>query len=173
MRGTRTAHARLLAPVGATLLIAGAVALAAGPVVADTAASSRVARAAPFDLDGDGHGEPATFGTPSAGVEQATGRVRGTSSGASPRPARRLLSPGRPRGFPASARTGTTSGRSVTSGDFDGDGHADLSIGATRARTGSPTGPRRAPVTVLRGTASGVSGRGQPALIRASDVRRP
>ena len=88
MRGTRTAHARLLAPVGATLLIAGVVALAAGPVVADTAASSRVARAAPFDLDGDGHGELA-FGTPYAGVEEAT-VLRGTSTGVTTTGARLL-----------------------------------------------------------------------------------
>ena len=82
MRGTRTAHARLLAPVGATLLIAGAVALAAGPVVADTSAASRVARAAPFDLDGDGYGDLAT-GVPLRRPTTTTGPARSsvTSTG--------------------------------------------------------------------------------------------
>jgi hypothetical protein len=162
MRGTRTAHARLLAPAGATLLAAAALALAPGPVVADTSAAPRIAPAAPFDLDGDGYGDLAT-GVPLAtadhhygagAVSVLYGSRRGVSAAGN-----RLVSQST-AGVVGGSESLDQFGTSVASGDFDADGFADLAVGAIgEDRPSDGTKPFGA-VTVLPGSEAGVSGAG-------------
>ena len=116
--------------VGMGLVLVGGT---ASPVVTPTGASSAAAvarEAMPFDFDGDGYADLAVGvpgedvrGVKDAGVVQV---LYGSASGVSARD--QVWHQGR-KGITNKLEKRDRFGSSLTSGDFDGDGFADLAVG--------------------------------------------
>lgn len=144
MVSLRPARSLLVAGVGTLLcLTAPTSAFAAGP-----------ARA--FDFDGDGHDDLAV-GAPgeSVGAQDFAGAVqafRGTATG--PTVDGNQLWSQASAGIGGSAEFGDRFGAVVASGDFDGDGHADLAVGAPGESVDAKV--EAGAVSVLYGSSSGV-----------------
>jgi predicted Ser/Thr protein kinase len=139
---------------GAVVAVAGAATAAAllfptdqkpgGEAAQQPAAPRKVAAAAPYDFNGDGDADivlgMASSGRSGAGLVVVLG----------PRKSRVI---GPKAAHIAGPYTGDEGfGRSVASGDFDHDGHADLAISA----------PGRDRIAVISGTAKGLVGRVNP-----------
>ncbi|MEV0195286.1 FG-GAP-like repeat-containing protein [Nonomuraea sp. NPDC050691] len=120
------------------------------------------------DYNGDGYADLA-IGAPGQrfdeGEPPASGYVVVSYGGADgPGPTgRTLLQPGR-GGLPGRSTKGDDFGASSASGDFDGDGYADLAVGAT-----SDLGDSPAAVTIVFGGRQGLSGR-SAVLLRPGDA---
>jgi hypothetical protein len=145
--------------------------LTAALVLGSTAAAAvraAPAPAAPFDVDGDGVAD-LVVGVPgeSLGGKRYVGAINvlpGSSAGVTAR-GDRLVHQGTP-GVVGSNEDGDGLGSSVTSGDFDGDGFADLAVGSAGENGTQP--PPWGAVTILYGTADGVSGSRSQQLLPAT-----
>ncbi|OEJ25647.1 hypothetical protein AR457_15405 [Streptomyces agglomeratus] len=123
-------------------VVTAAVLAVAGLGVPAAAAPSGL----PDDFNGDGYRDLA-IGTPKASGGTVT-VVFGSASGVSP--ARSVSITQNTPGIPGTSESEDKFGDNVTSGDVDGDGYADLIIGAPGERiTDRPTGS----VTIVRGGA--------------------
>ncbi|MEV8594244.1 FG-GAP and VCBS repeat-containing protein [Streptomyces sp. NPDC052012] len=133
----------------------------AGPVPGGKVAGGYAAVIA--DVDKDGHGDIVTGNfmeksaeAPHGGHGGAITVTYGAAGGLSTRPPVRITQDS--AGVPGTAETGDRFGWSLTAGDTDGDGYTDIAIGAAGEAIGSVRGAGA--VTVLRGSASGLTGTG-------------
>ncbi|MFD5556786.1 FG-GAP-like repeat-containing protein [Streptomyces sp. NPDC127068] len=115
------------------------------------------------DVDKDGYGDIVTGNfmekaadEPQGGRGGAITVTYGSAAGLSTRTPVRITQD--TAGVPGSATPGDRFGWSLSAGDTNGDGHADIAVGAT----GEATGSRKATgsVTVLHGSARGLTGSG-------------
>ncbi|MET9406233.1 FG-GAP-like repeat-containing protein [Streptomyces sp. NPDC002935] len=146
---------RILAACATAMAVTGA-ALVVMPAHAAPGSGSPAARAG--DLDGDGFGDLAV-GSPEgtiAGFAKAgyVSVVYGTAQGV--RTSRHKGITQRTAGIPGTPEAGDRFGSAVAVGDVDGDGYADLVIGAGGEAIGSVKGAGS--VTVVFGAKGGVSG---------------
>ncbi|HVF06472.1 MAG TPA: hypothetical protein VNA20_16645 [Frankiaceae bacterium] len=131
------------AAFAAVALAAAALSLPATPATATPVAPRAVA-----DFNRDGYGDLA-IGAPGYGTGGAVVVMYGTASGL--RTAGAQLWHRELRGVPGTASDSGGFGGSVASGDFDGDGYADLAVGAPGMGEGRGT------LTVLYGGGSGLT----------------
>ena len=133
-----------------------AAALAAATLAVPSAAGAApVAPRAVGDFDGDGYGDLA-LGVPGHGGIHGGGAVvvlYGTASGLRTAGAQ-LWHPDVP-GVPGTSSASHAFGASVATGDFDGDGYADLAVGSPGWDEGGATGPGT--LHVLYGGSRGLS----------------
>jgi hypothetical protein len=119
-------------------------------------ATARPRAASPFDFNGDGRPELA-IGMPASGPSHAGAVIVQGGAGA-PRSANAVVTAESALPHPVDRSEGF--GTSVTSADFDSDGHADLAASA----------PGRELVVVVHGTAHGLRG-GRVERIHATEMR--
>lgn len=121
------------------------------------------------DFDKDGYGDLAV-GVSRSGKGGAVHVLKGTSTGFSTRV--KSLSQDTP-GVPGVRESGDYFGYDVSAGDTNGDGYPDLAVGAPMETLGSELW-RAGAVTVLRGSASGLTGRNSRQLdYTAAGFQRP
>jgi hypothetical protein len=130
------------------------------------AASLRAASTAAIgDLDKDGHGDivlgnPAEPDSePSASTGGKIHVIYGTGSG--PSSTRRVTYTQNTSGIPGSAAYGDEFGGALTIGDFNGNGHNDLAVGA-------PGDADPGSITLLKGSSSGITTKGAVRLTQDS-----
>ena len=141
------------------VLVAGVVTPAVTPVGAESAsAASRAAM--PFDFDGDGYADLAV-GAPgeNVGGKRDAGAVHVLYGSASGPTARDQVWHQNRKGIKGSAERGDRFGEALASGDFDGDGYADLAVGVPHEDVGSA--PSAGVVQVLYGGPGGLTARDQ------------
>ncbi|MEU0698200.1 FG-GAP and VCBS repeat-containing protein [Streptomyces niveus] len=129
-------------------------------------ASSKVAggyEAVISDVDKDGYGDIVTGNfmekstdEPNGGLGGAITVTYGSAAGLSTRTPVRITQD--TTGVPGTAKKGDRFGWSLAAGDTNGDGYADVAIGAPNEATGSKRATGT--VTVLRGSAKGLTGTG-------------
>ena len=158
----RTPNVRRL-PIALALIAAVASGLQS-PTAATAASHHRgVAHRASADFDGDGFSDLA-IGVPGDGPLEEEGAVNvlyGTANGL--KAARNQLWTQDSTGVPGTGEAGDLFGRAVATGDFDGDGFADLAVESLEGAAGHP---EAGAVTVLYGSANGLSATGSIVLTR-------
>ncbi len=115
------------------------------------------------DFNGDGFSDLA-IGVPGEGPEEEEGAVNvlyGTANGL--KAAGNQLWTQDSSGVPGTGDAGHLFGRAVTTGDFDGDGFADLAVESLEEGAGQP---EAGAVTVLYGSANGLTSTGSVMLTR-------
>ncbi len=146
----------LLAPA---VLDLGAASAQTGRADSATAAANL---AAPFDLDGDGHGELAVGEPWPARAGGNVSILRGTSKGVTARGSKEIDQD--TAGVAGLEEEGDDWGRAVSSGDFDRDGYADLVVGALQENW-LDADPTTGAVTIIRGGPGGAAGHGSRVIV--------
>jgi hypothetical protein len=142
--------------------LAGGALLALALSVAGAVPARGAGPARPWDFNGDGRPDTAVGIRGENAGAGAVAVFRGTATGLSSSGVQRISqsSPG----VPGAPEAGDSFGASLASGDFDGDGYADLAVGAPGEDTTADESVGA--VAVLYGTANGLSGSGAHALGR-------
>jgi len=147
-------------------IILGVALVVSVPGLTPAAGASGAHRAPPKgagDFNGDGFSDLAV-GVPGEGPEEEQGAVNvlyGSSSGLVA--AHNQLWTEDSPGVPGTGEAGDLFGRSVTVGDFDGDGFADLAVGSLEAAAGQVEAGQ---VAVLYGSPTGLTSNGSTVLTR-------
>ncbi|WP_329571943.1 FG-GAP repeat protein [Streptomyces sp. NBC_01361] len=135
-----------------------ATALTTGLLTLPATSASAAPSGLPGDFNGDGYRDIAlTAGTATVSGTYMAGRaavVYGSSAGLNT--AKRTVLSQASTGIPGTPETEDTFGDSLATGDLNGDGYADLVVGAPNEKTGTDT--HAGAVTIVWGSASGLSG---------------
>ena len=161
MVGTSRTTLTLVSLSGVTLLATALLGLAPAEGHVDASAAAAGHRAKPFDLNGDGHGELAVGEPWSRGGGKAS-ILRGTSNGVTATGSKEITQD--TPGVAGLDEDGDYWGRSVSSGDFDRDGYADLVVGALQENW-LDDDPTTGAVTIIRGGPGGAPGHGSRVIL--------
>ena len=144
----------------ASVVAVGGLTVIGPPVQAEVGAAAAAPVALPFDFDGDGYADLAV-GAPSedVGSIRDAGIVQVLYGSAAGPTARDQIWQQNKKGIKGKAEREDQFGAVTASGDFDGDGYADLAIGIPAEDLGGE--PNAGAVQVLYGSPSGLTARDQ------------
>ena len=144
----------------ACVVAVGGLTAAGGPVQAEMGAAATAPAVVPFDFDGDGYADLAVGAQgEDVGSIRDAGIVQVLYGSAAGPTARDQIWQQNTKGIKGRAETGDQFGQVTASGDFDGDGYADLAIGIPVEDLGGE--PNVGAVQVLYGSARGLTARDQ------------
>jgi hypothetical protein len=165
--GSRTRYARRSWVVLTVLSLLGVGPSAHAASAVRSSDGGDVHRAPPHRVSGDFNGDgfsDLAVGVPGEGPLEEEGAVQvlyGTSTGL--KAANNQFWTQDSPGVPGTGEAGDLFGRSLTTGDFDGDGFADLAVGSLEQAAGQP---EAGAVTILYGTSGGLTSNGSTVVTR-------